>query len=267
MRPPHRPRELVVDAGRAASRRRSRRPRTSSSAEALTNVAPLRRRRARSRSRRRARRSTAAGRGRVTTAAGGADPAAGIGPARPGRPPRSRSTALRCDRHQPAGRGPIVRVEHPMRVVIADDSGPPARGRGPAARRRPASTVVAQAGDAEDLAAQGARSQARCRRSSTSGCRPTQSTTDCGPALTIREELPDVGILLLSQYVEESLRAGELLATGAEGVGYLLKDRVARGQAASSTRSSAWPTRLGTRSRRSSRGCSDARATRDPWML
>ena len=45
-------------------------------------------------------------------------------------------------------------------------------------------------------------------------------------ALTIREELPDVGILLLSQYVEDRY-LGELLAAGAEGVGYLLKDRIA----------------------------------------
>ena len=45
-------------------------------------------------------------------------------------------------------------------------------------------------------------------------------------ALTIRDELPDVGILLLSQYVEERY-LGQLLAGGAEGVGYLLKDRVA----------------------------------------
>jgi DNA-binding NarL/FixJ family response regulator len=45
-------------------------------------------------------------------------------------------------------------------------------------------------------------------------------------ALTIRSELPDVGILMLSQYVEDRY-LGELLAGGAEGVGYLLKDRLA----------------------------------------
>src|SRR5215207_9950316 len=45
-------------------------------------------------------------------------------------------------------------------------------------------------------------------------------------ALTIRDELPDVGILMLSQYVEDRY-LGELLAGGAEGVGYLLKDRLA----------------------------------------
>ena len=45
-------------------------------------------------------------------------------------------------------------------------------------------------------------------------------------ALTLREELPDVGILLLSQYVEDSY-LGQLLGGGGEGVGYLLKDHVA----------------------------------------
>jgi DNA-binding NarL/FixJ family response regulator len=44
--------------------------------------------------------------------------------------------------------------------------------------------------------------------------------------LTIRDELPDVGILLLSQYVDDRYLS-QLLAGGAEGVGYLLKDRVA----------------------------------------
>jgi DNA-binding NarL/FixJ family response regulator len=45
-------------------------------------------------------------------------------------------------------------------------------------------------------------------------------------ALAIRHEQPDVGILLLSQYVEDRY-LGRLLASGAEGVGYLLKERVA----------------------------------------
>ena len=48
----------------------------------------------------------------------------------------------------------------------------------------------------------------------------------CAPPDEIRDELPDVGLLVLSQYVEESY-AMELLADSAEGVGYLLKDRVA----------------------------------------
>ncbi|HEY1593862.1 MAG TPA: response regulator transcription factor [Thermoleophilaceae bacterium] len=45
-------------------------------------------------------------------------------------------------------------------------------------------------------------------------------------ARTIRGELPDIGILVLSQYVDEHY-VTRLLEDGAEGVGYLLKDRVA----------------------------------------
>jgi DNA-binding NarL/FixJ family response regulator len=45
-------------------------------------------------------------------------------------------------------------------------------------------------------------------------------------AVEARGRVPGTPILVLSQYVEEQY-AGELLETGAEGVGYLLKDRVA----------------------------------------
>ncbi|HET8915526.1 MAG TPA: hypothetical protein VFM91_07475, partial [Propionibacteriaceae bacterium] len=44
-------------------------------------------------------------------------------------------------------------------------------------------------------------------------------------ALTIRQQHPGVGVLVLSQYVEVGL-AMQLLADSAEGVGYLLKERV-----------------------------------------
>ena len=45
-------------------------------------------------------------------------------------------------------------------------------------------------------------------------------------AIEARGRVPGAPMLVLSQYVEERY-AGELLATGAEGIGYLLKDRVA----------------------------------------
>ena len=45
-------------------------------------------------------------------------------------------------------------------------------------------------------------------------------------AIEIRHRLPDLTVLVLSQYVEERYGA-ELLESGAVGVGYLLKDRVA----------------------------------------
>ncbi|MCT2588601.1 response regulator transcription factor [Streptomyces sp. N2-109] len=46
-------------------------------------------------------------------------------------------------------------------------------------------------------------------------------------ALAARREMPDLPVLVLSQYVEEAY-AAELLAGGARGLGYLLKDRVGR---------------------------------------
>ncbi len=45
-------------------------------------------------------------------------------------------------------------------------------------------------------------------------------------AIEARRRVPGSPVLVLSQYVEERY-AGELLESGAEGVGYLLKDRVA----------------------------------------
>jgi len=53
------------------------------------------------------------------------------------------------------------------------------------------------------------------------------SNTDEGlrAALTVRNAWPDARVMVLSQYVEVSY-ADDLLATGAQGVGYLLKDRV-----------------------------------------
>ncbi len=45
-------------------------------------------------------------------------------------------------------------------------------------------------------------------------------------AVALRRSAPNLGVLVLSQYVEEPA-AQELLAMGARGVGYLLKDRVA----------------------------------------
>ena len=54
---------------------------------------------------------------------------------------------------------------------------------------------------------------------------PTHTDEGLRAAREIRDELPDVGVLVLSQYVEVAY-ARELLAESAEGLGYLLKDRV-----------------------------------------
>ena len=55
---------------------------------------------------------------------------------------------------------------------------------------------------------------------------PTHTDDGLRAALAIRERWPKVGILVLSQYVEERY-ATDLLADGSRAVGYLLKDRVA----------------------------------------
>ena len=54
---------------------------------------------------------------------------------------------------------------------------------------------------------------------------PTHTDEGLKAAREIREKYPGTGVLVLSQYVEPAY-ALELLADSAEGVGYLLKDRV-----------------------------------------
>jgi DNA-binding NarL/FixJ family response regulator len=85
--------------------------------------------------------------------------------------------------------------------------------------------VVAQAGDAEDLVR---KACAHKPDVAIVDIRMPPDNTDDGlrAAAAIREELPDTGILVLSQYVEEHY-AVDLLESGSEGVGYLLKDRIA----------------------------------------
>jgi DNA-binding NarL/FixJ family response regulator len=55
---------------------------------------------------------------------------------------------------------------------------------------------------------------------------PTFTDEGLRAALVVRSTWPDVGVLVLSQYVEERY-ATELLSDRPQGVGYLLKDRVA----------------------------------------
>jgi DNA-binding NarL/FixJ family response regulator len=55
---------------------------------------------------------------------------------------------------------------------------------------------------------------------------PTQTDEGVRAAVELRRRQPEIGILILSQYVEERY-ATDLLSGGGRGVGYLLKDRVA----------------------------------------
>ncbi|MFI0371805.1 response regulator [Actinomadura sp. 1N219] len=56
---------------------------------------------------------------------------------------------------------------------------------------------------------------------------PTHTDEGLRAALEIRSRWPDVGVLVLSQYVEKRY-ATELITADTTGVGYLLKDRVAQ---------------------------------------
>ncbi|MFD7639161.1 response regulator [Kitasatospora sp. NPDC059795] len=55
---------------------------------------------------------------------------------------------------------------------------------------------------------------------------PTHTDEGVRAAVRIRGSRPEVGVLVLSQHIERGY-AAQLLASGAERVGYLLKDRVA----------------------------------------
>lgn len=111
-----------------------------------------------------------------------------------------------------------------MRVVIADDSVLLREGIVRLLEEADIE-VVGQAGDAEAL-----MRKVRAHKPDVAivDVRMPPDHTDEGlrAARVIRDELPGVGVLVLSQYVEESY-AGELFAGGAGGLGYLLKDRVA----------------------------------------
>jgi DNA-binding NarL/FixJ family response regulator len=111
-----------------------------------------------------------------------------------------------------------------MRVVVAEDSVLLREG---VVRllEEAGMDVVGQAGDAEDLLR-----KVRAHKPDVAlvdiRMPPTQTDEGLRAAATIRAEQPQTGVLVLSQYVEEAY-ALELLADNAEGVGYLLKDRVA----------------------------------------
>ena len=111
-----------------------------------------------------------------------------------------------------------------MRAVIGEDSVLLREGIARLLERAEIE-VVAQAEDADDVLR-----KVRAHKPDVLivDIRMPPSNEDDGlrAAQTIRAELPDVGILVLSQYIEEGY-ANDLLGDGTEGVGYLLKDRVA----------------------------------------
>jgi DNA-binding NarL/FixJ family response regulator len=111
-----------------------------------------------------------------------------------------------------------------VRVVIADDSvllrEGIARILGDAGM-----DVVGQSEDADDLMLK-VRSYAPDVAIVDIRMPPTHTDEGLRAAIAIRETYPGIGVLVLSQYVEEAY-ALELLSQSTESTGYLLKDRVA----------------------------------------
>jgi DNA-binding NarL/FixJ family response regulator len=111
-----------------------------------------------------------------------------------------------------------------MRIVIAEDS---VLLRAGLTRilADAGEDVVATVGDADELLVAVARHQPDL---AVVDVRMPPTHTDDGlrAAIEIRSRWPGIGILVLSQYVEERY-AVELLANDTNAVGYLLKDRIA----------------------------------------
>ena len=110
-----------------------------------------------------------------------------------------------------------------LRVVIADDSVLLREGLSRLLEES-GFEVAGQAGDAEDLLR---KVGAHRPDVAVVDVRMPPTHTDEGlrAAAAIRRRHPGVGILVLSQHVNTRY-ALELLATGSDGVGYMLKERV-----------------------------------------
>ena len=84
--------------------------------------------------------------------------------------------------------------------------------------------VVAQAGDAEDLLRKGLAHRPDVVIADIN-MPPGRAEDGLNAAMAIRRQCPETGVLILSQYYDERY-ALELLRESADGVGYLLKERV-----------------------------------------
>jgi len=111
-----------------------------------------------------------------------------------------------------------------MRVMIADDAVLFREGLGRVLEAG-GIQVAAQAGDAERLLAL-VRADPPDAVVVDIRMPPTHTREGLDAAQRIRAEHPQIGVLVLSQYVEPH-HAMQLLEDGTSGVGYLLKDRVA----------------------------------------
>ena len=86
--------------------------------------------------------------------------------------------------------------------------------------------VVARAGDADDLLRKGLAHRPDLLVADIN-MPPGRGDDGLVAAIEVRRRCPETGVLVLSQYYDERY-AADLLADGADGVGYLLKERVGR---------------------------------------
>jgi DNA-binding NarL/FixJ family response regulator len=113
----------------------------------------------------------------------------------------------------------------PLRVAVGEDD---ALLREGIARVLTAAgfDVVAQAGDADDLLRKGLAHRPDLLVADIN-MPPGHGDDGLRAAIEVRRQRPETGVLVLSQYYEERY-AADLMADGADGVGYLLKERVGR---------------------------------------
>jgi DNA-binding NarL/FixJ family response regulator len=110
-----------------------------------------------------------------------------------------------------------------MRVVVADDTALIREGLA-AVLRESGIDVVAKCADPDELL-EAVRAHEPDVAVIDVRMPPTHTDEGLQAAREIRAHHPDTGVLILSQYLEVGL-AMKLLAESAEGLGYLLKDRV-----------------------------------------
>jgi DNA-binding NarL/FixJ family response regulator len=113
-------------------------------------------------------------------------------------------------------------MERPLRVVLADDHYVVRAGVEALLRDAPGVEVVGLAADGDELLAEVERARPDAVLTD---IRMPHRTEGIQAALAIRMRWPGIGVVVLSQHLEESyVRA--LFAQGSSGLGYLLKERV-----------------------------------------
>ena len=123
----------------------------------------------------------------------------------------------------PSSTIPLETAGRPLRLVVADDHGLLRQGV-VSMLEAEGFDVVGQAADAEELVR---KVGAHRPDVAITDIRmpPTHSDDGLRAAVEIRRAHPEVGVLVLSQYIEADY-ALELIGGDARGVGYLLKDRI-----------------------------------------